>query len=314
MVIILAKIIGSIVFGLLAGCGAVYIFNKMPASWLCDYGQRPEDNPLLAAEMRAKVRREGDALSVKDKESLPFDPDKEDPYFKRIKENPWRWVYSFGFMCLCLRLSLWGAAEAFTVLTPGDAAFQIMETTQLAAAGLFACWALLMIALSDYKYMIIPDQFVLMLALTSFGFVPFYKTPAFVTDILVSLGLPGSNNATAGGMADGMTSLANSPIWQPIGGLIIGAGFMLLVALLGRLITRKEVMGFGDIKLCAALGLVLGIQGTAIAMVLAILAGGVIAAIGLMTGRLKKNSAMPMGPSICGSAMAYILIAMPYMI
>ena len=44
------------------------------------------------------------------------------------------------------------------------------------------------------------------------------------------------------------------------------------------------------------------------------LAGGVIAAIGLMTGRLKKDSTMPMGPSICGSAMAYILIAMPYLI
>ena len=275
MIIIFAKVIGSIIFGLLAGCGAVYIFNRIPASWLCDYGQRPENT---------------------------------DPYQKRIKENPWRWVYSFGFMCLCLRLSLWGTAEAFNVLPAEDAAFQIMETTQLAAAGLFACWALLMIALSDLKYMIIPDQFVLMLALTSVGFVPFFRTPEFVRGMLEHLGLPSSGST---GMD---ASLASSPIWHPIFGFIIGGGFMLLVALIGKLFTRKEVLGFGDVKLCAALGLVLGIQGTAITMVLAILAGGVIAAIGLMSGRLKKDSVMPMGPSICGSAMAYILIAMPLLI
>ena len=36
MITILIKIAASLVLGVLAGFGAVYIFNKMPAAWLTD--------------------------------------------------------------------------------------------------------------------------------------------------------------------------------------------------------------------------------------------------------------------------------------
>ena len=93
----------------------------MPARWLCDYGQTPPQELT-------------------------------DPYIRRIKGFPWRWIYSAGFACLMVRL--------------------LFVDVQLAAAGLFACWALLIIGLADLKYMIIPDQFVIMLAATAFGFIP----------------------------------------------------------------------------------------------------------------------------------------------
>src|SRR5699024_494265 len=134
-----------IVTGVLAGFGAVYIFNRMPARWLCDYGEKPD--PLL-----------------------------EDPYIQRVKGFPWRWIYAAGFSCLMVRLTL----------------FDI----QFAAAALFACWALLIIGLADLKYMVIPDQFVLMLALTAFGFVPYHDS-----------------------------------VWQPLTGALIGGGAMLMVGL-----------------------------------------------------------------------------------
>ena len=43
MIILLAKICGAVVVGIFAGHAAVYIFNKIPAQWLCDYGQKPDE-------------------------------------------------------------------------------------------------------------------------------------------------------------------------------------------------------------------------------------------------------------------------------
>ena len=121
MLVIIIKVAASIVLGVLAGFAAVYIFNKMPAGWLCDYGEKPG-------------------------------PELTDPHIQRVKGYPWRWIYAAGFACLLVRLSFCDI--------------------QFAAAGVFACWAMLIIGLADLKYMVIPDQFVIMLALSAFGFIP----------------------------------------------------------------------------------------------------------------------------------------------
>ena len=72
--IIAAKIAGSVILGVAGGFLAIYIFNRMPASWLCDYGETPD--PILS-----------------------------DPQVQRIKGFPWRWIYAAGFVCLLIRLS-----------------------------------------------------------------------------------------------------------------------------------------------------------------------------------------------------------------
>ena len=74
MITILIKIAASLVLGVLAGFGAVYIFNKMPAAWLTDYDAKPP------AELT-------------------------DPHIQRVKGFPWRWIYAAGFSCLLIRLS-----------------------------------------------------------------------------------------------------------------------------------------------------------------------------------------------------------------
>ena len=250
MTILIIKIATSILLGFFAGPAAVYVFNHMPASWLCEYGEDPAEDPRLA---------KGE---------------------KRIKENPWRWVYSVGFICLCLRLSLFeyegGAIRVQPEITTA--------TTQLAAAGLFACWILLIIALSDLKFMIIPDQFVLLLALSSIGFAPFWR--------------------------DSWESL--SGFWQPLLGMVIGGGFMLLCAVVGKFVFKQEAFGFGDVKLCAAMGLALGINGTIATVAAAVILSGFVAAAGLASGKYRKDDRKPLGPYLCGCAMAYILIAMPF--
>ena len=251
------KIAVSIIVGFFAGPAAVYVFNHMPAAWLCEYDEDPAENPKLA-------RGE-----------------------KRVKENPWRWVYAAGFICLCLRLSLAEYAAGFYDALPGPA----VECGQIALAGLIACWLMLIIALADLKYMIIPDQFVLLLALSSVGFAPLWKR---------------EDPEITGGLWD-----SPDGFWQPLLGMAIGGGFMLLCAVAGKIIFRQEAFGFGDVKLCAAIGLALGINGTIASVAAAVIISGFTAAAGLASGRYKKNDRRPLGPYLCGCAMAYILIAVP---
>ncbi|MDO4869900.1 MAG: A24 family peptidase [Bacillota bacterium] len=223
--------------GFFAGPAMVYIFNRVPAKWLCDYGETPPQELT-------------------------------DPNVKRIKENPWRWVYAAGFICLAIRLSL----ADVTPMLVHQQLLSAIDCGQLALAGLIACWLLLFIALADIKYMIIPDQFVLMLAVTSIGYLPF-----------------------------------RNGIFDPLIGMAIGGGSMLIVAGLGALM-KKELLGFGDVKLCAALGLVLGMRGMIAVLILAVLAAGIYAAVSLAARKLKKNDRFPLGPFICGSAIAYIFV------
>jgi prepilin signal peptidase PulO-like enzyme (type II secretory pathway) len=270
MTVLIIKIAASILIGFFAGPAAVFVFNHMPASWLCEYGEDPAEDPRLAA---------GE---------------------KRIKENPWRWVYAVGFICLCLRLSLIEYSDGQLSVQPE----MTTATTQLALAGLIACWLMLIIALADLKYMIIPDQFVLLLALSSIGFVPLWSE---------DFSLAGSGLLPAGGHLAGTAIAWPEGFWQPFIGMAIGGGFMLLCAIAGKLIFRQDAFGFGDVKLCAAIGLVLGINGTIAAVAAAVMISGFAAAAGLASGRYRKDDQKPLGPYLCGCAMAYIIIIMPLM-
>ncbi|MCF0144027.1 MAG: prepilin peptidase [Firmicutes bacterium] len=249
--VLIIKIAASILVGFFAGPAAVYVFNHMPDKWLCDYGQT----------VPVPVRRQDPQTDARN--------EMQNGIQKRIKENPWRWVYSVGFICLCLRLSLAPYADGF-IDVPLE---ETICSSQIALAGLAACWVMLIIALADIKYMIIPDQFVLFLALTAIGFAPMYES-----------------------------------ITQPLMGFAIGGGFMLICAVAGKIIYKQDAFGFGDVKLCGAMGLVLGINGTVAAIAAAVIISGFVAAAGLATKRYKKNDQKPLGPYLCGCGMAYILV------
>jgi len=57
---------------------------------------------------------------------------------------------------------------------------------------------------------------------------------------------------------------------------------------------------------------VLGINGTVAAVAAAVIISGFVAAAGLATGRYRKSDRKPLGPYLCGCAMAYIFIMMPF--
>ena len=52
-------------------------------------------------------------------------------------------------------------------------------------------------------------------------------------------------------------------------------------------------MGFGDVKLFASLGLALGVTGTVATLIGASMLSGIFAAVGLASGRYKKDDTRP---------------------
>jgi leader peptidase (prepilin peptidase)/N-methyltransferase len=63
-------------------------------------------------------------------------------------------------------------------------------------------------------------------------------------------------------------------------------------------------MGWGDIKLAALIGLVTGFPLVFIAILLAIISGGLIAAILLLLKIKSRKDAIPFGPFLCLATMA----------
>ena len=62
-------------------------------------------------------------------------------------------------------------------------------------------------------------------------------------------------------------------------------------------------LGFGDVKLGAALGLWLGIYGSWFCLVLALFLGVVVALLGCMAGLLNRKSLVPFGPFLATAAL-----------
>ena len=79
-----------------------------------------------------------------------------------------------------------------------------------------------------------------------------------------------------------------------IGGAI-GFGFFWLAAVIGGKALGRGAMGGGDVKLAAFIGLITG-PGVIIALVLTILAGGIISALLLLVRVVNLRSGIPYGP------------------
>jgi leader peptidase (prepilin peptidase)/N-methyltransferase len=82
----------------------------------------------------------------------------------------------------------------------------------------------------------------------------------------------------------------------------IGLGIFLLIVLLSR-----GGMGWGDVKMAALIGLVLGYSLVFVAILLAVISGGIIAVILLMTRVKGRKQSIAFGPFLSLSAMATLL-------
>ena len=215
------KCLAAVLAGIFAGNGAVYFFNKMPAAWLCDYGQTP-----------------GEELT--------------DSYTQRVKSYPWKFLFTMLFVIMGIKL--------------------VTDDWQFAAAALCSLWLLLEMAIADVKYRIVPDQLILLLAVSAFGYIPYHGS---FRDCLY--------------------------------GAAAGFGIMALTAAAGKLAYRRETLGGGDIKLFAALGLMTGLGGiTAIFILTTLISAGHLIYL-LIRRKRKKTDTVPMAPYIAVSTAVYLI-------
>jgi len=170
----------------------------------------------------------------------------------RIKKRPWTMVFVLVFTASSLKLMEQGLLYAIP--------------------GIIALWLLLQIGIADMKYRIIPDQFVIALAVTAFGFIPFHSS--YQSQLI---------------------------------GALAGGGSILMMGVVGKLLYRKEAMGFGDVKLFAAIGLLLGLKGVVIILILTVFSSALVFGAGLINGKIKIGEEQPLGPFIAASASLYLL-------
>jgi leader peptidase (prepilin peptidase)/N-methyltransferase len=150
------------------------------------------------------------------------------------------------------------------------AGFLKWGVTLEALIAIMSLLAFLGIALVDLDTYIIPDSLCVIVALLGMGF------------------------AVATGQAGDLVN-------RIFAGLL-GAGAIVLVILASR-----GGMGFGDAKLAASMGIVLGLQGLGVALFMGFVVGALTALLLLITKRKRRGDAIPFGPFLSAGAIIALL-------
>ncbi|MBP2240591.1 leader peptidase (prepilin peptidase)/N-methyltransferase [Cytobacillus eiseniae] len=127
---------------------------------------------------------------------------------------------------------------------------------------------LVIIFVSDFSYMLIPDKVLLVF------------TGLFLVERIF---------------------LPLSPWWDSAAGAAVGFILLLFIAIIS-----KGGMGGGDIKLFAVIGFALGVKLVLLSFFLATLFGALFGLVGMLLGKVKKGKPIPFGPYIAiGTIVAY---------
>lgn len=191
------------------------------------------------------------------------------------------WV---GFPARCLHCSGRLGIPAWITALAGAAAFGALAWAVGAGFGLLAFLLVagygLLLAPIDLACLRLPDSLV---------------GSAFVAALAI---------LTAGSVVDGS--------YRPLARALIGAaamfvGYLILAVLPGA------VLGFGDVKLAGVLGLVLGYLGwkpLVLGALLPLLINGPVALVLLLSGRVRRDSHLPLGPALLvGAVLAAVVDA-----
>ncbi|MGD8524208.1 MAG: prepilin peptidase [Desulfobacterales bacterium] len=91
-------------------------------------------------------------------------------------------------------------------------------------------------------------------------------------------------------------------------GVFAGGGSLFLVAWIYHLVTKKEGMGGGDIKLLAMIGALIGWQGVLFTIFVASAVGTISGILVMLKARKSMKLAIPFGPFLAIGGIAYIFI------
>jgi leader peptidase (prepilin peptidase)/N-methyltransferase len=90
-------------------------------------------------------------------------------------------------------------------------------------------------------------------------------------------------------------------------GLAVGFGVLWAVGVVGKLIFKKDAMGFGDVKLLGAIGAFLGGWAVLFTIMFSSLVGSVVGVALIMTRGKEWQSRIPYGPYLALAAMVWVL-------
>lgn len=226
------NVVSPVLLGIALGTAGVPLFNRIPASWLVDYDESPDEERLSKSRIAAK---------------------------------PWAPIF------IVLMAALGGLVASNS------------QSTALSFIAVLAVWVLVLAAVSDAKYTIIPDQAVV--ALAFLGVVA-----------AVVRGVAGE------GIAPELLSSAL--------GALVGAGSSFLIGLVGSALAKRDAMGYGDIKLLAAAGLLVGFPGIVYVLALVVLVAGIVFMLLILAKRLEIGQATALGPYISLATALFLVFSL----
>jgi len=92
-----------------------------------------------------------------------------------------------------------------------------------------------------------------------------------------------------------------------IAGLIFGGGLILIIRVVGGIVYKKEVMGMGDVFLCAMIGAFVGFPYIIAAIFFGALCGAVLGIFYIISTRQSRESPIPFGPFLSIGGLAVVL-------
>lgn len=125
------------------------------------------------------------------------------------------------------------------------------------------------------------------------------------------------DRVSIGGMAAGLLCSALVPdlhgadsvpgsLLQSAIGLAAGFGSLFLIGEIGRIVLKKDAMGFGDVKLLGAIGAFLGWPGVLFTVLVSSLVGSAVGMTMIAIGKSEWQGRIPYGPYLAAGAVAWI--------
>ena len=90
-------------------------------------------------------------------------------------------------------------------------------------------------------------------------------------------------------------------------GLVVGAGLLWLVSLIGKLIFRKDAMGLGDVKLLGGMGALLGWRAVLFIIMVSSFTGALVGTYLIVRRGREWQSRIPYGPYLALAAVLWVL-------
>ena len=237
---LILRIAIAVVLAVIFGNGSVVAFNRIKPEWFLDYddsdpggqGDRPHGRKALPPKLA-----EADEAGR-----------------QRLPSTPWKYIFTSYFALTGLYLAIRGGSITYEVSV------------------LCVLFIVLLMAISDQLYKVVPDQFSIMLAVMSIAFIGYHEK-----------------------------------WWEPAAGAALGLAISLAVLGLGFLLFRTGSIGGADIKFFTCMGLITGRTGIAIIYILTTFCFAVYSAVRIAAygGSIKDTNAML--PSACAAVTIYFL-------